>query len=116
MLYVYGAVALLIAGLFGWGSWERGEAIRHQHRAAAAEAIAQSQAAQIGALERLQAETAARAARGNQIRRDINAAPNGTACAASGPVRAVLGGLRATTPPAGDQPRAPDVRGSALRS
>ena len=44
MIYLYGAVALLIAGLFGWGSWERGEAIRHQHRAAAAEAVAQSDA------------------------------------------------------------------------
>jgi hypothetical protein len=86
-----GVVALLI----GWGSLERmgRQAANARADAAVAEVAARDQA--IAALEQAAAESAARRAKSEPIRRAIANAPASNACADSGPMRAVLDGLRA---------------------
>lgn len=86
-----GVVALLI----GWGSLERmgRQAANARADAAVAEVAARDQA--IAALEQAAAESAARRAKSEPIRRAIANAPASNSCADSGPMRAVLDGLRA---------------------
>ena len=91
MAVLAGVLALLI----GWGSLERMGRQAANARADAAEAEVAARDRAIAALEQAAAESAARRARMEPIRRAVNNAPASNACADSGPMRAVLDGLRA---------------------
>ena len=86
-----GVVALLI----GWASLERMGRQAANVRAAAAEAEVAARDQAIAALEQAAAESAARRAKMEPIRRAVNSAPASNSCADSGPMRAALDGLRA---------------------
>lgn len=84
--------------LLGLGAAWRVEAARReawQLRAAAAEAAVAGRDKAIKVLEAAAADTAARAAQFQPIRRAVDAAPATNVCAAAPAVRAALDGLRA---------------------
>ena len=91
MAVLAGVVALLI----GWAGLERMGRQAANARADAAEAEVEARDHAIAALERAAAESAARRAKMEPIRRAVNSAPASNSCADSGPVRAALDGLRA---------------------
>jgi hypothetical protein len=95
-----GVVALLI----GWASLERMGRHAASARAAAAEAEVAARDQAIAALEQAAAESAARRARMEPIRRAVNSAQASNSCADSGPVRAALDGLRAAQGGGAGQP------------
>lgn len=90
-------LALGVALLVLFGAW-RVEAARREAaelRAVAAEAAVAGRDKAIRVLEASAADTAARTARFQPIRRAVDAAPSSTACAAAPAIRAALDGLRA---------------------
>ena len=91
LVVVAGVAALLI----GWASLERMGRQAANARADAAEVAVAARDQAIAALEQAAAESAARRAKSEPIRRAIANAPASNACADSGPMRAVLDGLRA---------------------
>ena len=91
MAVLAGVVALLI----GWAGLERMGRQAANARADAAEAEVEARDHAIAALEQAAAESAARRAKMEPIRRAVNSAPASNSCADSGPVRAALDGLRA---------------------
>lgn len=91
----WAALAGVLALLIGWGSLERIGRQAANARADAAEAEVAARDRAIAALEQAAAESAARHAKMEPIRRAVANAPASNACADSGPIRAVLDGLRA---------------------
>jgi hypothetical protein len=91
----FAVLAGVVLLLIGWASLERMGRHAASARAAVAEAevVARDQA--IAALEQAAAESAARRAKMEPIRRAVANAPASNSCANSGPVRAALDGLRA---------------------
>ena len=91
----FAVLASVVAVLIGWASLERMGRHAASARAAVAEAEVAARDQAIAALEQAAAESAARRAKMEPIRRAMANAPASNSCANSGPVRAALDGLRA---------------------
>jgi hypothetical protein len=91
----FAVLASVVAVLIGWASLERMGRQAESARAAVAEAEVAARDQAIAALEQAAAESAARRAKMEPIRRAVANAPASNSCANSGPVRAALDGLRA---------------------
>lgn len=102
----WAVLAGVLALLIGWGSLERMGRQAANARADAAEAEVAARDRAIAALEQAAAESAARHAKMEPIRRAVANAPASNACADSGPMRAVLDGLRAAQGGGARQPAA----------
>ena len=91
----FAVLAGVVALLIGWASMERMGRHAASARADAAEAEVAARDHAIAALEQAAAESAARRAKMEPIRRAVNSAPASNSCADSPAVRAALDGLRA---------------------